>query len=156
MRNNFISNAETNVEKLFWEQFFEEIEKRKFVEDAFTKKAVKKGFGIHIHNILHFSKKNKKLQTLKRTYSLMYAKEGSIFKMNNQKYNHISGDALNRLKLLCNTPKLPEQFYSELTNKKLLSFHKKYGEIIDIPLLLKYLTPSQLNDDLFQCIDLFR
>lgn len=150
-----MSNTKTIEEKLFWEQFFEEVDKRSFIEDAFTKNAIIKGFGVHIHNKLHFTKKNNKLHIIKRIYSLMYTREGSIFKMNNQKYNNLSGDALNRLKLLCNTPNLPEQFYSKLTNKKLLSFHKKYGEIIDIPILLKSHTPDDLNNDLFQCIDLF-
>ena len=148
MRNNFISNVKTIEEKHFWEQFFDEVEKRKFVKDAFTKTAVKKGFGVHIHGHPHFKIPK---------YSLMYTREGSIFKMNNQKlHNNTPLDGLDRLKCLCVTQNLPDQFYFELTNRKLLSTHKKYGKIINIPILLKSFTPADLNDDLFQCIDLFR
>lgn len=139
MRDEFISNAGTNSEKEFWKQFFEEINKRSFVRAKFNKY----NFGVRINN-KHIKKHTK-------SYSLMYTRDGS-FKMNNQPYDNNIWDGLNRLKHWCITPNLPEKFYSDLIAKKLLLD----DEFINVPLLLKSFTPVQLNDELFQCIDLFK
>ena len=48
-------------------------------------------------------------------------------------------------------PQLTEKFYSELQNRKLLN-----GDLINIASLLKTYTPTQHNEELFKCIDLFR
>lgn len=140
MKDEFISNAGTNREREFWEQFFEEIAKRVFVRAKFNVEE----FGVHIHNRVHFKSSRGK-------YSLMYTREG-LFKMNNQPYDNNVWDGLNRLKHWCITPNLPEKFYSDLIAKKLLLD----DEFINVPLLLKSFTPVQLNDELFQCIDLFQ
>jgi len=143
MRDKFISDVYTIIEKEFWKQFFIEVDKRSFLEDEF----IVKDFGLRIND--------KHLIEDTKTYSLMFTRNGS-FKMNSIGKDGKKWDGLNRLKNWCVTPGLPEKFYSELNKKGLLSLVKKNSEIIDIPLLLKYRTPSQLNAELFQCVDLFR
>jgi hypothetical protein len=145
MRNKYISKVQTIIEKEFWKQFFIEVDKRTFVKDKFGVK----DFGFRINN--------KHLKKPTKSYSLMYTRNGS-FKINKQPYNgeHWDGDGLKRLKNWCTISGLPEKFYSELNKRKLLSLSGKNSEIIDIPLLLKSKTPSQLVDELFQCIDLFQ
>ena len=142
MRDKFISSVPTIIEKEFWQQFFVEVDKRAFVEAEFKVK----DFGLRIND--------KHLIEGTSSYSLMFTRNG-LFVINNKGYNGEKYDGLNRLKHWCITPGLPEKFYSELNLKGLLSMVKKNSEIIDIPGLLKYRTPSQLIGELFQCIDLF-
>lgn len=142
MRDKFISGVNSIKEKEFWMLFFREIDKRTFVDDEFQVR----DFGCRINN------KYLKLGT--KNYSLMYTRNG-LFKMNNMGLNGKKWNGLNRLKNWCDTPNLPEQFYNQLNNKKLLSETIK-GEFIDIPLLLKSQSSSQLVSELFDCIDLFK
>lgn len=142
-KDKFISNAATIIEKEFWSQFFKEVDKRSFLDAEFKVK----DFGLRINN--------KYLKDGTKNYSLMFTREG-FFKMNNKGLDGKKWDGLNRLKNWCDTQGLPDNFYSELNNRKLISVNRKYSEIIDIPLLLKSKTPTQLIEDLFYCIDLFR
>lgn len=143
MRDKFISDLRTIIEKEFWKQFFVEVDKRPFLIAEF----IVKDFGLRVND--------KHLIEGTKTYSLMFTRNGS-FKMNSIGKDGKKWDGLNRLKNWCITPGLPEKFYSELNKKGLLSVVKKNNVIIDIPLLLKNKTPSQLNKELFQCIDLFQ
>lgn len=143
MRNKFISDTRTVIEKEFWKQFFVEVDKRLFLDADFKVK----DFGLRINN--------KHLKGDTKNYSLMYTRKG-FFMINKKGLNGKKWDGLNRLKNWCAVSGLPEKFYSELNKKGLLSVVKKDSEIIDIPQLLKYRTPSLLNEELFQCIDLFK
>ena len=100
-------------------------------------------FGVHVHSKKHFNSSGGK-------YSLMFTRSDS-FKMNDLSFQGQSWNGLNRMKSWCITLNLPEKFYSELQNRKLLN-----GDLINIASLLKTYTPTQLNEELFKCIDLFR
>jgi hypothetical protein len=143
MRNKFISDTKTVIEKEFWKQFFVEVDKRHFLDADFKVK----DFGLRINN--------KHLKGDTKNYSLMYTREGT-FVMNKKGLNGKKWDGLNRLKNWCAVSGLPEKFYSKLNKKGLLSLAKKNSEIINIPLLLKSRTPSEVNEDIFQCVDLFQ
>ncbi len=138
-RGKFISNVRTTKEKEFWKLFFFEIDKRAFVKATFNKAE----FGVHIHNSNRFNSSGGK-------YSLMFTRSGS-FRMNDLTYQGNSWNGLNRMKNWCITEGLSEKFYSDLKSKKLL-----VGDLIAVPTLLSTFSPAQLNDELFQCIDLFR
>lgn len=143
MRNSFISNLGTIIEKEFWKQFFDEVDKRNFLDAKFNVK----DFGLRINS--------KYLKEDTEDYSLMFTRRGTL-KMNNIGFNGKKWDGLNRLKYWCINHDLAEEFYSELNKKDLITTVKKNVEIIDIPELLKQKTPSTLNKELFQCIDLFK
>jgi len=137
-REKFISYKGTKNEKEFWMIFFIEMDKRKYVKAKFGVS----DFGVRI---------TKHLREGTNTYSLMTAKNDT-FTMNSTSYQgQYWNDGLDRLKYFCVTRNLPENFYSELRSKNLLN-----GEQINIPSLLKMFTPTQLNEELFKCIDLFR
>jgi hypothetical protein len=138
-REKFISYKGTKNEKEFWKMFFEEIDKRSFVKSTFQASE----FGVHVHSKKHFNSSGGK-------YSLMFTRNDS-FKMNDLSFQGNSWNGLNRMKNWCITLNLPEKFYSELQNRKLLN-----GDLINVSSLLKTLTPLQLNEELFKCIDLFR
>jgi hypothetical protein len=143
MRNSFISNSGTIVEKEFWKQFFEEVDKRNFLDAKFNIK----NFGLRINS--------KYLKEGTKNYSLMYSRDGFL-KMNNIGFNGKKWDGLNRLRNWCTEPDLAEKFYSGLNKKDLISVVNRSVERIDIPQLLKYRTPFMFNQELFQCIDLFK
>jgi hypothetical protein len=137
-REKFISYKGTKNEKEFWKMFFEEVDKRNYVKAKFGVS----DFGLRI---------TKHLKRGTNDYSLMTAQSDS-FIMNSKPLNgQYWNDGLDRLKNWCITGNLPEKFYSELQTKKLLN-----GEQINIPALLKTYSPTQLNEELFKCIDLFR
>ena len=81
MRDKFISDLQTTIEKEFWKQFFVEVDKRTFVEAAFKVY----DFGCRISN--------KHLIDNTSDYSLMFTRNGS-FKMNNKGYNGKTWDGL--------------------------------------------------------------
>lgn len=138
MRLKFISQFYSENEKKFWNQFFAKVDERIFLDATFQVK----DFGLRINN--------KHLKAGTKDYSLMFTRNG-VFKMNKIGF----GDGLNRLKNWCSTPDLPENFYSALRNKNLLT-NVTEGEVIDISSLLKYKSPEQINNELFECIDLFQ
>jgi hypothetical protein len=139
-REKFIKYAKSFKEKEFWKLFFEEIDTRSFVKATFKVDE----FGVYIHNKNHFNSSGGK-------YSLMYTRSG-IFKMNDASFQGNSWNGLNRLKNWCTTPELPDEFYSSLKSKNLLTGM----QVIDIPRKANSMLPKQIIEDLFYCIDLFR
>lgn len=142
-RKKFISYAKDISSKYFWKRLFEETDKRDFVKAQF----IVENFGIYIHSRKHF-------RSSKGKYSLMFTRPG-VFLMNNVPGNELSwNDALERLKHYCITPGLPEKFYSELRERKLL-----IGvESIEIESIVKGKNYEEIEDilkDYFYCIDLF-
>ncbi len=142
MRSKFISQFFKQDQKKFWEQFFTEIDRRSFVKDEFGVN----DFGLRINN--------KHLKSGTIDYSLMFVRNG-IFIINNRPYMGQTWNGLNRLRNWCETSGLPENFYLSLNIRKLI-YSNGNNEIIDIPSLLKFKSPEQINNDLFQCIDLFQ
>lgn len=143
MRQSFISTLSTKKEEEFWKQFFDEVDKRHFLKAKF----IVGNFGLHIYS--------KYLKEGTKSYSLMYSCT-DILRMNNEGYNGRKWDGLERLKYWFTNHDLAEKFYSELNKKNLIFTVKKNVEIIDVPELLKQKTPSTLNKELFQCVDLFK